>query len=307
MDNVMIRTDSSSTIGTGHIMRDLVLAEREFPEKEVLFAVRNLPGNIHHKITEAGYETKVLAGDEIEELIDLVKKEHVDTVVIDHYGIDAGQERRLKEATGVTLWVLDDTYEPHHCDILLNHNLYADPARYEGLVPKSCELRCGPEYTLLRKEFYEAKKLPRPDNPPPLRVLVAMGGIDTANLNIPIAELLGEFPEVEVHILTTSATPRLKELEAYAQEASHVTLHIDSKEVAKLMRSVHFTVATPSVTLNELFFLETPFIAIQTAENQKEMVRYLQKNNQKVLPYFSEDWIRNLIKGIVDGYENKAY
>jgi UDP-2,4-diacetamido-2,4,6-trideoxy-beta-L-altropyranose hydrolase len=277
-------------------MRDLVLAKREFGEAEVLFAVRDLPGNINRRIGEAGHALRLLESDDIEELVELVKRERIDTVVIDHYGIDAEMEKRLKEATGVMLWALDDTYERHYCDIVLNHNPYADPTRYEGLVPESCELRCGPEYTLLRKEFYEAKKLPRPDNRPPIRVLVAMGGVDTANLNISVAELLGEFPQVEAHIITSSANPRLKELEAYVQEVSHVTLHIDSKEVAKLMRSIHFAITTPSVTLNELSFLETPFIAIQTAENQKEMMKYLKENEYNILEHFCASQLRKTIE-----------
>ena len=46
---IIIRTDSSSVIGTGHIMRDLVLAG-QFSEAKIIFAVQDLPGNINHKI-----------------------------------------------------------------------------------------------------------------------------------------------------------------------------------------------------------------------------------------------------------------
>ncbi len=49
--NILFRADSSSTIGTGHIMRDLVLAE-QFEDAGIVFATRDLPGNINHKIKE---------------------------------------------------------------------------------------------------------------------------------------------------------------------------------------------------------------------------------------------------------------
>ena len=49
--NILIRADSSSTIGTGHIMRDLVLA-KQFPDAHIIFATQDLPGNINHKIQE---------------------------------------------------------------------------------------------------------------------------------------------------------------------------------------------------------------------------------------------------------------
>ena len=53
--NILFRADSSSNIGTGHIMRDLVLAqqlEKKYPHATITFAVQNLSGNINHKIKE---------------------------------------------------------------------------------------------------------------------------------------------------------------------------------------------------------------------------------------------------------------
>jgi spore coat polysaccharide biosynthesis predicted glycosyltransferase SpsG len=150
---VIIRADSSSTIGTGHIMRDLVLAERAFADHRVVFVVRDLPGHIYHKVEAAGYSLAWLESDDIEALIALVKQEGARTVVIDHYGIDADRERQLKEATETTILAVDDTYARHHCDILLNPNFYADPARYKGLVPDGCTLRCGEKWLLVREAF----------------------------------------------------------------------------------------------------------------------------------------------------------
>lgn len=53
-NNILFRADSSSTIGTGHIMRDLVLAQ-QYPEANITFATQDLNGNINHKIIETGY------------------------------------------------------------------------------------------------------------------------------------------------------------------------------------------------------------------------------------------------------------
>ena len=57
--NILIRADSSSFIGTGHIMRDLVLA-KQYKTENIIFAVRELAGNINYKIDEAGYSKVVL-------------------------------------------------------------------------------------------------------------------------------------------------------------------------------------------------------------------------------------------------------
>lgn len=43
--NILFRADSSSTIGTGHIMRDLVLA-KQYSDDKIVFATQELDGNI---------------------------------------------------------------------------------------------------------------------------------------------------------------------------------------------------------------------------------------------------------------------
>ena len=156
--NILIRADSSSTIGTGHIMRDLVLA-KQYPKANIIFATQYLEGNINHKITESGYNLKILKSNKIKELNKLIKKLDIDMIIIDHYGIDYAYEKELKSKNKkLKILSFDDTYEKHHCDILLNHNISGDKKRYKGLVPKNCELRCGSKYTLLRDEFIKEKK-----------------------------------------------------------------------------------------------------------------------------------------------------
>ncbi|WP_457594224.1 UDP-2,4-diacetamido-2,4,6-trideoxy-beta-L-altropyranose hydrolase, partial [Hydrogenimonas sp.] len=253
MKSVIIRADSSSAIGTGHIMRDLVLAE-QFKDKKIIFATRKLPGNINHKIEEAGYEIAPLASNSMDELTSIAKQNNADMIILDHYGIDETEEKRLKEKTGATIFVLDDTYEKHHCDILLNHNVYADTKRYKGLVPDYCELRCGPEFTLLRNEFIEAKKK-RIRHPlsivhnQKLQAFIAMGGTDHSNINIDILKALEKFENIHSHIVTTTANCNLDALKDYVADKKNVTLHINTNKVANLMASSDFAIVTPSVTM----------------------------------------------------------
>ena len=195
----LIRADSSSTIGLGHIMRDLVLAQSL--EGEVLFACQALQRSM---IEQIPYEVHILQTNDAEELIALIKSLHVNLLVIDHYGIDARFERAVKEASNVTILSFDDTYQAHHCDILLNHNLCADALRYANLVPKSCELRCGSAYTLIRSEFKEEKKIVREKI---YDVLIAMGGSDVGNLTLEILKILPKSLHVSC-LLYTSPSPR---------------------------------------------------------------------------------------------------
>jgi spore coat polysaccharide biosynthesis predicted glycosyltransferase SpsG len=49
--NILVRADASSTIGTGHIMRDLVLV-MQYPNSSIVFATQKLDGNLNSKILE---------------------------------------------------------------------------------------------------------------------------------------------------------------------------------------------------------------------------------------------------------------
>jgi UDP-2,4-diacetamido-2,4,6-trideoxy-beta-L-altropyranose hydrolase len=269
----LIRADSSSTIGLGHIMRDLVLA-KSF-DGEVFFACQNLEGNI---IASIPYEVKILKSNDAEELIALIKALHVKLLVIDHYGIDAHFERSVKEATGVKILSFDDTYQAHHCDILLNHNLSADASRYTNLVPKTCELRCGSAYTLIREEF----KLEKEKSCEKIYdVLVAMGGTDASNITLSILKTIPK--SLHVSVLTTSANAHLHELQKYTQDKPNIALHVNSNEVAKLLHQSRLAIVTPSVMVHEVLFMETPFIAIKVASNQDDMYDYLHQHGYPVL------------------------
>ena len=139
-------------------MRDLVLVN-EFSLDKIFFATQELSGNINYKIKESGFNLEILKSNNFEELDILIKKFNINMIVIDHYGIDYIFEKKLKdENPNLKIFVFDDTYEKHHCDILLNHNISGNIKKYNNLVPQNCELRCGSDYTLLREEFIDIKK-----------------------------------------------------------------------------------------------------------------------------------------------------
>jgi UDP-2,4-diacetamido-2,4,6-trideoxy-beta-L-altropyranose hydrolase len=288
MKNILIRADSSSIMGTGHIMRDLVLAKL-FSSDNVTFASQDLEGNINHKIIESGYKLELLKSNEIEELSDLIKKEFIELIVIDCYAIDAEYEKELKRKNPtLKIFSLDDTYEKHHCDILLNHNIYANEKKYKNLVPKSCELRCGEKFTLIRDEFIREKsKKPYKAKERKIRVSIAMGGADTQNLNPKILKALKKYKYIDVHVVTTTANKNLKELKKYVKNKKWITLHINTNKMAKLLRKSDFAIITPSVTANEVCFMQKPFMAIKTADNQKYMYKFLKKNGYDVMNKFN--------------------
>jgi len=288
--NILFRADSSSTIGTGHIMRDLVLA-KQYSNDNFIFAVRELDGNINHKIDKADYKKVVLKTNDIKELNKLIKKLKIDLLVIDHYEIDYSFEKKLKDKNAnLKILSFDDTYEKHYCDILLNHNISANKKKYKGLVPKNCELRCGSNYTLLRDEFLKEKKKKRKKTDTKVKtIFIAIGGADHSNINIDILKVLKKFENIKVNLVTTNANKNLKQLEKYCKNKDWISLNINSNKIAKLMGKSDLAIVTPSVTVNEVYYLGIPMIVIKTADNQIDMYEYLKKKKQLVIKKFHKN------------------
>jgi UDP-2,4-diacetamido-2,4,6-trideoxy-beta-L-altropyranose hydrolase len=227
-------------------------------------------------------------------------------IIIDHYAIDYKYEKKLKKANKqLRILSFDDTYEKHYCDILLNHNINANSKKYKDLVPQYCKLRCGSQYTLLRDEFIKEKKKRKKllqTKYSTTNILVAMGGADTANLNISILKVLNKYNNITVTIVTTSSNNNLATLKNYCKNKRWINLQINSTMIAKLMRKSDFGIITPSVTANEMYFMQIPFIAIKTANNQKEMYKFLKKQNyltiKKFNRYILNFFIKKLLKRI---------
>ncbi len=305
MKNILIRADSSSKIGIGHIMRDLVLV-KEFDNSNIIFACQDLEGNINSKIKESGYELKILKSNSFEELDVLLKSLKIDFLIIDHYKIDYDFEKQLKiQNSKLKILSFDDTYEKHYCDILLNHNIYAKKNKYLNLVPEECDIRCGGKYTLIRDEFlYELNKKYKINTP---IILLALGGTDHSNVNLEILKVLEKFDNIFIRIVTTSSNKNLDDLDNYVKKFDNITLYIDSSEIAKLIKSSTFSIVSPSVIVNEILYLNTKFIAIKSAENQKFMYLYLKENNYNVLENFDRVELELLIANFLKESKNGKY
>ena len=305
--NILVRADSSSYIGTGHIMRDLVLV-KQFIHDNIIFATQNLNGNINYKIAEEEYKLVILKNNNFEELNQLIKELNIDMIIIDHYNINYNFEKELKkENPNLKIFVFDDTYEKHFCDILINHNISANEKKYKNLVPNNCELRCGSKYTLLRDEFLEAKKQKNSikKDKKIKTIFVAMGGADHSNINIDILKVVNKIRKknkknIKVNIVSTNANKNLEKLKDYCKNKKWINLHINSKQIAKLMSESNFAIVTPSVTVNEVHYLGLPIIAIKTAKNQIYMYKYLKKYKYHVFNRLKKEKLKKALKKLLE-------
>lgn len=265
--SILFRVDSSAKIGLGHLMRCLVLA-KQYKKHRITFCSYEIDETIVHN---NGYNLIKLKTKNIDEFILHVKKNNPSLVIIDTYEIKYQAEKMLKQTSACTLMVLDDTYQKHYADILLNHNIYAKKKLYKNKIPAFCKLHCGKKYTLIRDEFKKEKNKIHTKN----GVFLALGGSDAKNLTLKILKKLPT--SLHVKVVTTSTNQNLDKLVNYAKKYKNISLHVNSKNIAKLMNKSSFAIISPSVIAHEALYLKLPFLAIKTAKNQAYMYEYLKQ------------------------------
>ena len=291
--NVLFRVDSSFEIGIGHLMRCLVLAD-QYKEDNVFFATQNLIGNINQKIVDKGYNLIALTDGSVDGLIQRIKDLNINMVIFDHYDIDSNFEKEVKNLSGVKILSIDDIYKKHHCDILLNHNIYAEVSKYKGLVPDFCELRCGKKYTLIRNEFKNLKLKNKSLCKDKKVIFLCLGGTDRNNISLNVLKILSNFDDIILNLATTSSNKNIKKLLDFSKHHKNINICINCN-IAELMSKSDFAIISPSVIVHEVMCMKLPFIAIKTADNQEIMYQYLVKNNY---PVFTENELHLLSKEI---------
>ena len=85
----LVRADSSSKIGHGHIRRNLLLAKKF---SDISFASLRLEGDIFDEIN---YSKFSLRSGELDELCELIKDNKFELLIIDHYGFSFEERKEL--------------------------------------------------------------------------------------------------------------------------------------------------------------------------------------------------------------------
>jgi UDP-2,4-diacetamido-2,4,6-trideoxy-beta-L-altropyranose hydrolase len=290
---VIFRVDSSTQIGSGHLMRCLTLAgqlQKKYGA-EVGFISRDLSGNLHALIREQGYKLFVLpraAEDKsltgyaawltVPQVVDADDTVHIlqrmdkpDLLVIDSYAIDSVWEKKLRPYVEKIMVIDDLANRPHDCDILLDQNFYLDKEhRYDGLVPVDCRLKLGPEHALLREEFYDARKHLRQRDGSIRNILVFYGGSDLTNETMKALQAIVKLQrsDIQVNVIVGSSNPHKAEVKAFCQQYSFLQYYCQVDNIAEFMNEADLSLGAGGTTTWERCFLGLPAIVTAVAENQ---------------------------------------
>lgn len=293
--NVVFRTDASSRIGSGHVMRCLTLgtALRERGAC-VSFVCREHEGHLCDLIEERGFAVTRLPKstakgssealpshaawlgatwqEDAAQVRALVAARRINWLVVDHYALDARWERELRPYVARILVIDDLADRMHDCDVLLDQNLVPDmDARYGGKLPENCTALLGPAYALLQPMYAELHDQVSPRDGPIRRICIFLGGADGQNVTgRALAAFLSlERPDIHVDVIVAADSPHTKSIRAQAAGHRNVHLHGTLSTLANIYARADLAIGAAGASSWERLCVGLPALVVVMAENQR--------------------------------------
>ncbi|MGR5142805.1 UDP-2,4-diacetamido-2,4,6-trideoxy-beta-L-altropyranose hydrolase [Photobacterium sp. DNB23_23_1] len=330
--NIVIRADASLHIGSGHIMRCLVLAdELTWYGHQVHFACRPQAGDMIDYILSRGYGVyqlstpqhwqaplhsadyaawlQVSQQEDADSFIAMV--DQPDWVIVDHYGIGKEWETAIKVAMDSRVMAIDDLVREHDCHLLMDQTLARGVEEYRPAVNPETVILVGCDYAPMRNQFsaLRVRALERAEDMSAHRILVSMGGIDQPNATLSVLQALmvSGYSDIKVTALLSPKAPHYLAVKQYTESYPSIITHIDFVEdMAGLMLAHTIAIGAPGTTSWERACLGLPSIIVPLAENQQTISHNL--NEAKVaIPIEVEDIADQLdagIERIITNYDN---
>ena len=296
---VVFRVDSSSDIGTGHVVRCTTLAKQLRDRGlDCQFVCRELDGNLIESIRGQGFSVRALqqthnvAMDtqadlhapahaawlgtdwrtDADQTIAALSGDKLDWLVVDHYALDAHWEAVLRPHA-TKIMVIDDLADRNHeCDLLLDSSLLPEmEQRYVGLVPARCAVLVGPSWALLQPEYGDLHPRTPPRLGPIQRILISFGGVDQHNITgMAVAAVLAlQRDDIAVDIVLSSRSPHAATVRAQVEQCPNITVHDYVPCLAPLMLKADLALGAGGMTSWERCCLGLPAIVVTLADNQR--------------------------------------
>lgn len=299
---IVVRADSSLSIGSGHIMRCLTLAKMlESFGAEVHFILLDLEGNLSNVLIESGFMVHLISTtikdsslpidillqeiheksiEDAEKTISILKNyASFDWIIVDHYALDWKWEELIRPHVKRVFVIDDMANRKHECDVLLDQNFQFDmELRYKELVPENCINLLGPRYLLFRPEFRNIK--PRTSRNGSIKnILIFFGGSDSTNETVKALKAcnLLERKDFHIDVVVGGSNPHHNKIQQLCKEIPGAVFHRQINYMAELMNKADLAIGAGGSTTWERCLLGLPALIVILAENQQKGILNLEK------------------------------
>jgi spore coat polysaccharide biosynthesis predicted glycosyltransferase SpsG len=298
-NRVIIFTEGGDNIGFGHITRCTALYEEiQVRNIEAIFIV--FGNNIEEILSEKKYQNIDWKNEKY--LDHILNKD--DYVIIDSYL--AGKEiydfisKKVKKC----LYIDDYNRINYPNGIVVNPCLYSD-IKYPG--NENVKYLIGKQYIILRKEF--EKQFIKTEKYSIDKILITLGGNDTRNLTAKLLKTLDKInPQFKISVVIGKIFDDLNSIKNEKNKNIELFFNVDAEKMRDLILNNDFVISGAGQSIYELLVLNTRFLPILLAENQKN--NYIGLIKLEIIDEiikWDDDNLNQILKQRLLSYNEKKY
>lgn len=296
--DVAIRVDASVAIGTGHVRRCLSLADtlsrmgcrprfvmRRHDEAAVAVAaaIRHSVEWLPAPSTGRGLDEDVVphaawAGvswaQDVADTLAVLVAEPPEWVVVDHYAFDSRWHDAIRVELGCRILAIDDLGDRSlAADVLLDGNVAAShDKKFSGRLRDRTRLLVGPRFALLASAYRAAARARL--SPTVNSIGIFMGGTDLGGASAGVLTALRTEAgfDGDIEIVSTSANPEWRALEARCVQDGRATLVLDLPDLSDFYARHDLHIGAGGTSSYERCCVGAATIAVVLAENQLAVI-----------------------------------
>ncbi len=277
MEKLWIRADGNRTLGMGHLMRCMSIADAYVEAGgECEFIVADQEAE--ELLNTRGYQARVLysrwddLSAEIGQLSELLTREAVKLLLVDSYYAGVDYFAQLREQTRI-IYLTGKYDKAYPVDVLINYTIGSEQLGYEELYRgRNTRLLIGVQYAPLRKQF----EVPLRHTEGVKSILVTTGGTDAGGLAAELVQRAKqEAPELEKvcwHIVIGAfySKETRQKLQKLQEAYTGIYLYENVSEMAALMQQCELAVSAAGSTVYELCACGVPAVIFSFVDNQEK-------------------------------------
>jgi UDP-2,4-diacetamido-2,4,6-trideoxy-beta-L-altropyranose hydrolase len=273
---IYLRADGDDTIGYGHVIRSLAVADMIRDDFELIFIIQKSHSWLLKKINEVCDNCIVLQiPDRIEKEAEFISSKILskeDIIVLDGYQFTTTYQLEIKKSN-CQIVCIDDLHNYHFlADVVIDHAGGTDAQDYS--IEPFTKLAIGPEYSLLRRPFRDSAIKERVVISIE-SVFICFGGADVYHNAFAIAKICLAIGRIKnIHVV--SSDPLFDSLEPKDKKVKLVVhKNLEDFEMAELMGQCQLAICPSSTISYEVCTIGMGFITGIHADNQQYVSKFL--------------------------------
>jgi len=307
VNKIYFRADGDKTIGLGHVIRSLALAEMLHQHYECYFMTNSNLSFVESQILKICQAIIQLPPQEnLPAEAQYIQQHYLQKgaiIVIDGYKFTYNYQKILKKSAQLLI-AIDDIYSTHFlADIIINHSGAVKKTDYQ--TASYTQLYLGTSYALLRKPFRQLKRIER-SYETQNNIFICFGGADPKNHTLStIKKLENHSQSSNYFVVIGGAYGHRYKLETYIQSNNlpiKLLSNLTAQEMVNYMKKCSIAITPPSSISYEYLSVGGHLFLEQIADNQDNIKQFLIAQK---LAFNLQDFGKVTTKDLADSLTNQ--